>query len=107
MNILLVLLLSLVFVLVVIIIPCYKSEVGTLSKRLRNNVHFYVARDANGLLCLYSGKPKRSIQVFFVGYWGEIITSGNGFSNYGLDIKDYANLKWEDEPVEVFLNLEN
>lgn len=66
-----------------------------------------MARDANGLLCLYSGKPKRSIQVFFVGSWGEIITSSNGFFNYGLDVNDYANLKFEDEPVEVFLNLEN
>lgn len=104
MEILLVLLISLVFVLAFIIVPCYKSEIRTLSKN-HNNVHFYVARDANGLLWLYSGKPKRSIQVFFVGSWGEIITSGNGFSNYGLDVNDYANLKFEDEPVEVFLKL--
>ena len=38
---------------------------------------------------------------------GEIISGENGFSNYGLDVNDYANLKFEDEPVEVFLNLEN
>ena len=36
---------------------------------------------------------------------GRIITSEIDFSNYGLDVKDYANLKWEDEPVEVFLDL--
>ena len=56
MNILLVLLVSLVFVLSFIIVTCYKSEIRNLSKN-HNNVHFYVARDANGLLCLYSGKP--------------------------------------------------
>ena len=38
---------------------------------------------------------------------GRIIRSEKYFSNYGLDVNDYANLKWEDEPVEVFLNLEN
>ena len=102
-----ILLIFLGFIVAFIIVLYYKYKIKNLSTKPKNNVHFYVARDANGLLCLYSGKPKRSIQVFFVGYWGEIITSGNGFSNYGLDIKDYANLKWEDEPVEVFLNLEN
>lgn len=48
---------------------------------------------------------KGQYKFFFVGSWGEIITSGNGFSNYGLDVNDYANLKFEDEPVEVFLKL--
>ena len=107
MNILLVLLVSIVFILAFIIVPCYKSEVRTLSKSLRNNVHFYVARDGNGLLWLYLGKPEMSKQVFVASSCGEIISGENGFSNYGLDVKDYANLKWEDEPVEVFLNLEN
>ena len=96
------------FILLFIILFIIQSiKIRKLSENPKNNVHFYVVRDANGLLCLYSGKPKRSIQVFFVGSWGEIITSGNGFSNYGLDVNDYANLKFEDEPVEVFLNLEN
>ena len=102
MNILLVLP---VFIIAFIIVFYYERKIKNISLKLKNNVHFYVARDANGLLCLYSGKPKRSIQVFFVGSWGEIITSGNGFSNYGLDVNDYANLKFEDEPVEVFLKL--
>lgn len=75
--------------------------------KTKNNVHFYVARDKGGSLWLYMGKPKRLIQVFWSDSCGEIIASDNGFSNYGLDAKDYANLKWEDEPVEVFLNLEN
>ena len=32
---------------------------------------------------------------------------GYPISKYGLNENDYANLKWEDEPVEVFLNLED
>ena len=107
MNILLVLLISLVFVLAFIIIPCYKCEIRNLSKSLRNNVHFYVARDKyDDILCLYLGKPERSIQFFATSSCCEILASENTFSKFGLDVKDYANLKWEDEPVEVFLNLE-
>ena len=105
MNILLVLLISLVFVLAFIIVPCYKSETRNLSKSLRNNVHFYVARDEDNLLWLYLGNPTRSKQEFTDPSPCRIIRSEKYFSDYGLDAKDYANLKFEDEPVEVFLNL--
>lgn len=105
MEILLVLLISLVFVLAFIIVPCYKSEIRTLSKSLRNNVHFYVARDEDNLLWLYLGNPTRSEQAFTDPSPCRIIRSEKYFSDYGLDVNDYANLKWEDEPVEVFLNL--
>ena len=105
MNILIVLLISLVFVLAFIIVPCYKSEVRALSKSLRNNVHFYVARDKDNLLWLYLGNPIRSKQVFTDQSPCRIIRSEKYFSDYGLDANDYANLKFEDEPVEVFLNL--
>ena len=50
-------------------------------------------------------KPKKSKETFMPTSPGRIITSEIDFSNYGLDVKDYANLKWEDEPVEVFLDL--
>ena len=53
------------------------------------------------------GKPFRGINKFHPYQNGCIITSDNDLSNYGLNKYDYANLKWEDEPVEVFLNLEN
>ena len=29
------------------------------------------------------------------------------FKYFGLNENDYGNLKWEDEPVEVFLNMED
>ena len=53
------------------------------------------------------GKPFRGINKFHPYHYGCIITSDDDLSNFGLNKDDYANLKWEDEPVEVFLNLED
>ena len=72
-----------------------------------NKVHFYVARDKNEELLLYMGKPFRGINTFHPYQNGCIITSDDDLSNFGLNKDDYANLKWEDEPVKVFLNLED
>ena len=71
-----------------------------------NKVHFYVARDKNDELFIYIGKPFRGINQFHECQNGHIIASGIDFSNFGLDENDYSNLKWEDEPVEVFVNTE-
>ena len=76
-------------------------------KEPMNNVHFYVARDKNGELFLYMGKPFRGINKFHPDQNGCIITSDDDLSNFGLNKDDYDNLKWEDEPIEVFLNLED
>ena len=76
-------------------------------KEPSDKVHFYVARDKNGELFLYMGKPFRGINKFHPYQNGCIITSNDDLSNFGLNKDDYANLKWEDEPVEVFLNLKN
>ena len=75
-------------------------------KEPRNKVHFYVARDKNGGLWLYLNKPVRA-DVFFACSHGQILSSSEYFSKYGLNVLDYTNLKWEDEPVEVFLNMED
>ena len=71
-----------------------------------NKVHFYVARDKNDELCLYLGKPFRGIHQFHQCQNGCIITSDDDLSNFWLNKDDFDNLKWEDEPVEVFLNME-
>ena len=76
-------------------------------KEPSNNVHFYVARDKNGEIFLYMGKPFRGIHRFHHYQNGCIITSDDDFSNFGLNKYDYADLKWEDEPVEVFVNTED
>lgn len=75
------------------------------NEKPKNKVHFYIARDKDGSLWLYIGKPIRSESVFA----SEL---NIGFTKYnfhilGLNENDYANLKWEDEPVEVFLNMED
>ena len=72
----------------------------------RNNVHFYVARDKSGALWLYMGKPIRTSMGFLSSHYCRFLGIGAEFSQYGLNMHDFDNLKWEDEPVEVFLNLE-
>lgn len=76
-------------------------------KESRNNIHFYVARDKNGELFLYISKPFRGIDRFHPCQNGCIITSDDNLSDFGVNKDDYDNLKWEDEPVEVFINLED
>ena len=77
------------------------------NEKPKNKVHFYVARDMDGVLFLYIGKPVRTINEFLACNYGKAITSSKYFSKYGLNENDYDNLKWEDEPVEIFLNMEN
>ena len=77
------------------------------NEKPKNKVHFYVARDMDGVLFLYIGKPVRTIDEFLACNYGKAITSSKYFSKYGLNENDYDNLKWEDEPVEIFLNMKN
>ena len=75
----------------------------------RNKVHFYVARDKNGPLWLYMGKPIRDRIIFIPCREKGVLYMGRNseLKKYGLNENDYEDLKWEDEPVEVFINLEN
>lgn len=78
-------------------------------KKSSNNVHFYVAREYNGTLSLWLGKPFRgrfkwhtALNTSITFLYGE-----RKFKYFNLCESDFDNLKWEDEPVEVFLNLED
>ena len=73
-------------------------------RKYKNNVHFYVARDKNGDLWLYIGKPFRGDTEFYTSY--KVVCLADDLSRFGLKYEDFDSLKWEDEPVEVFLNLE-
>lgn len=75
----------------------------------KNRVHFYVARDKNDELWLYIGKPIRVDDQFSPYPTEGIISLGRGgiFKWYGLNENDYKDLNWEDEPVEVFINMED
>ena len=72
-----------------------------------NKVHFYVARDIDGILFLYMGKPIRATSEFLPSYYGRLINSARHFSKYGLNGRDFDNLKWEDETLEVFSTLKD
>ena len=72
-----------------------------------NNVHFYVARDKDGELFLYIGKPIRKVGIFVSSRFGNFICQEKYFSKYSLNARDFDHLKWADGPVEVFINMEN
>ena len=95
-------LLTLTGFIVAFIVALYYQHKIKLAKP-RNNVHFYVARHKDGSLWLYIGKP------YFFKDAKICYATGNSsleFEDFGLNINDYDNLKWEDEPVEVFVNKE-
>ena len=98
-----------VLMLSMIIMAIY---VGKLRKKQnkepQNKVRFYVARDKNSdLVWLYLGKPTRN--VFYECWMPQYISlySECHFGRVGLNKNNYKYLKWEDEPIEVFLNLED
>lgn len=93
------------FIVAFIIVFYYERKIRRTEPK--NKVQFYVARDKNDELFLYLSKPYRGIERFHQCQNGCIITSDDDLSNFGLNKDDYANLKWEDESVEVFLNLED
>ena len=92
------------FIVAFIIVFCYERKI----RRMKSKVHFYVARDKNGKLWLYIGKPIRGDDIFYIDTSkGGMGITCHKFKLFGLNENDYANLKWEDEPVEVFVNMED
>lgn len=93
------------FILSLILTVVYAREL----RKSQNKVHFYVARDKNGRLYLYFGKPERRSSYFFspFGTCNSLIADESQFKDVGLNLNDFKDIKWEDEPVEVFLNLED
>lgn len=53
------------------------------------------------------GKPKRNENFKSWTPTCRTLSAYYDFERFGLNIDDYKDLTWEDEPVEVFLNLEN
>ena len=83
------------------------DEVDRVYSKKRNRVHFYVARDKDCSLWIYIGKPTRGSRMFYQNDRCRILGKLTYLYMLGLDENDYANLKWEDGPVEVFLNIED
>ena len=76
-------------------------------KKPKNKVHFYVARDKSGDLWLYIGKPFRMDNKFYSDSNKKVFCLTYCIEKFGLKYENFNYLKWEDEPVEVFVNLED
>lgn len=94
-------------ILAFIILDFVADKVKSKSSKKRNRVHFYVARDMDGGLYLYLGKPFRGDGEFHGNHDVNVFTLTGKFRNFGLNKNDYKNLHWKDEPVEVFVNMED
>lgn len=90
------------FILAFIIVFCYECKIRRTEPM--NKVHFYVARDKDGKLWLYIGEPIRADNGFVSAL--NIDLTHRNFHIFGLNKNDFDSIKWEDEPVEVFLNME-
>ena len=95
------------FALAFILIFCYEYRIRLIKTKPKNNVHFYVARDKSDYLYLHVGKPFRDGIEFSNRSDLFFRLRSKDFKTFGLNEKDYDNLKWEDEPVEVFLNIKD
>ena len=98
----------------------YSIAAMSKDKEPRNKVHFYVARNNDGNLNVFFNKPSRNYdskkwrQYDFSKHWkgkykweSTRIVEGDYFDDLGLNPDDFKDLKWEDKPVEVFINLED
>ena len=90
-----------------IVLEFVEDKVKSKFSKKRNIVHFYVARDMDGGLYLYLGKPFRGDGEFYGNKDANAFTLTGKLGNFGLNKNDYKNLHWKDEPVEVFVNMEN
>ena len=95
------------FIFTFLVVMLYECKIRQLLKWQRNKVHFYVARDKNDNLWIYLGKPIRGANMFQGNCNNSFILTKNNLKSIGLNEKDYADLKWEDEPVEVFITLKD
>lgn len=93
------------FIIAFVIVFYYERKIRRTEPK--NKVHFYVARDKNGQIYLYLGKPIRYGSCFCADNKVQLIASETNFEAFNLRADDFKDLKWEDEPVEVFLNLKD
>ena len=92
-----------------IVLEFVEDKVKSKFSKKRNRVKFYVARDKNGLLYLYVGKAERAYSCFLATGGACICRMEKecDFKKFGLKTDDFKDPKWEDEPVEVFVNMED
>ena len=98
-------LLTLIGFIIVFIIIVFYCERMIRRTEPKNKVRFYVVRDKDSTLYLYMSKPIRYNSYFCADINGQLIASELNFEAFNLRVNDFKNLKWEDEPFEIFLNL--
>ena len=81
-------------------------------KEPRNNVRFFITKDSDYYYrsrpILWIGLPRRGKCAWCQDKMSHpLAINEESFKNFGINIDDYKNLQWEDEPVEVFLNMED
>lgn len=99
------------FIVAFIIVLLYEHKIKLIKARLickdhnKNKLHAYIARYKDGSLWLHFNKPFRGDERFFGVI--NVPLSQHKINHLGLNENDYTDLKWEDEPVEVFFNMED
>ena len=93
------------FIIAFIIVLCYKCKIRRTEPV--NRVRFYVARDKNGKLWLYIGKPFKGSYEYRDDMNKGVCLLTCRLNCFRLNCEDYKDLKWEDEPIEVFINMED
>lgn len=92
------------FILAFIIVILYKLKIRRIEPR--NKVYFYVAKDVDSTTYLVLCKRKRFGDYFVPTNHGTVVSVEDNLKNQ-LKVEDFKDLKWEDEPVEVFINLKD
>lgn len=90
------------FVLAIIVMLVYEFR----PIRKINKIHFYVTRDKNGELCLWINKPYRGLETWVNIDNSYILAINDNLKLFNLNVEDYNNLTFEDDPLEVYLKYE-
>lgn len=86
------------FVLAIIVMLVYEFKF-----RKVNKIHFYVTKDKNGELCLWINKPYRGLETWVNINNSYILAINDNLKLFNLNVEDYNNLTFEDDPLEVYL----
>lgn len=86
------------FVLAIMVMLVYEFKF-----RKVNKIHFYVTRDKNGELCLWINKPYRGLEMWINVNNSFVLAINDDFKLFNLNVEDYNNLTFEDDPLEIYL----
>lgn len=110
---LIIFILILMFILEIILYKQINNINKPNNKKKLNRVHFYITSDLNegpAQFKLWLDKPYRNRYTNGWTYNGRtcmlLAQNEKDIELHGLKLSDYNFLLWEDEPLEVFINLD-